>query len=222
RRADLASNLAPLGPPGKRCREMQHDATHRPRDPYRDLEQALAERRGLGRRARRARALEAERLHEDVRGQREQEPELIAEKARAAQAVQGQATLEFLDPVLDVAALTVDLVDVGGGVRQVGDHEPGVVLGRAAGMPDDLGLDDDTPLALPRARRIARLPEYVLGLAADLRPHPGPAHQSPRPLLQARIAADRDDILDRPGLQEAQDVLAREAVIDAHAHARPG
>ena len=58
-----------------------------------------------------------QRLHQDVGRQREQEPELIAAKARAAQPVQGHAGLELLDPVLDVPARAVDRVDVLGGVR---------------------------------------------------------------------------------------------------------
>jgi hypothetical protein len=74
-------------------------------DPDGAFEHALAERRRLRRRPRHPGGMEPRRLHEDVSGGGKQEPELIAEEAGAAQAVDGPALLEFLDPVLDVRAL---------------------------------------------------------------------------------------------------------------------
>ena len=92
-RADGTGNLPPRGLPWKRRREVQHDAAHRLRDPHRDLDQPLAQRGGLRRRARRAGGVLPERLHQDVGRRGEQEAELMAEKPRTAQAIQGQAGL---------------------------------------------------------------------------------------------------------------------------------
>jgi hypothetical protein len=110
-------------------------------DPHRDLQQPLAQRRGLRRGTGRPRRMSPQGLDEDVGREREQEPELIAEKPRATQPIQRQAGFEFFDPVLDIPAGALERVHVRGRVRQVGDHEAGIVLRGAARMPHDLGLD---------------------------------------------------------------------------------
>src|SRR6266508_4208844 len=55
------------------------------------------------------------------------------------------------------ATFAVDLlVDGLGRAGEVGHDEPGIVLGVAARMPDDLGLDDHAAPALPRLGGVAR------------------------------------------------------------------
>src|SRR5262249_22975644 len=62
RGADDTGDLAPRRQPGERRREVQHDAAHRAFDPDRDLDEAVAQCRDLGRGARGARDLLAQGL----------------------------------------------------------------------------------------------------------------------------------------------------------------
>src|SRR5216684_2359351 len=73
-----------------------------------------------------------ELLEEDIRGQAQQDAELVGQKSRAAGPVHLQPVMQLLEPVLHVAPLAVDLlVDGLGRAGQVGHEEPGIVLGVA-------------------------------------------------------------------------------------------
>ena len=68
---------------------------------------------------------------------------MVGPEARAAGAAEGEGVMQFLDPVLAVAARGVDLrVQPLGRVPQVGDHEARIVAQLAARVRDDFGLDD--------------------------------------------------------------------------------
>src|SRR5258707_14306997 len=58
--------------------------------------------------------------------------ELVGPELRATGAVHLQPVMQFLEPVLHVAPLAVDLVHGRRRGDQIGDHEARIVLGRAA------------------------------------------------------------------------------------------
>jgi hypothetical protein len=72
-------------------------------------------------------------------------------------------------------------------------------------MPDDLGLDDHAPLALPLAGRVPRLAEDVGGVATGLGEHAGPAHQPPTALFQPAVAGHGHEVFDALGLEALED-----------------
>src|SRR6266436_1511317 len=84
RRADRARELAPRPEPGEARRQVQDDAAHRALHPHGELDQSLAQRGDLRVRARGAARATLELLEQQVRGQREQDAELVGQKARAA------------------------------------------------------------------------------------------------------------------------------------------
>jgi hypothetical protein len=85
--------------------------------------------------------------------------------------------MQFLEPVLGVAPLTVEAVDRFRVVGEVGHHEARVVLGVAAGVPHHLGLDDDAPFAVPPLGGVAGLHVEMRCPAGGFRERPGLAHQ---------------------------------------------
>src|SRR2546425_1029389 len=211
------SKLPPRRQPREGHGQVQYDSSHRAFDPYGELEQALAQGRDLGLGAGGAGRAPAQLLEQDVRREREQDPDLVGQKARATGPIHLQPVMQFLEPVLDVAALAVELVDGLRVVPEVGHHEARIVLGRAAGMADDLGLDDHPAPPLPRPSGVPRRPIEVFGLATLSGAYAGLAHQAARPLLQPHVAGHRHDVLDVLPLQDGEQFGARKATVQPDA-----
>ncbi len=93
---------------GGRRREMEDDAAHRDNDVGPQFEQPLAQPRHLGVRTRGARGPQPKFLQEYVGRGREEHTQLIGPEAIAACPADLEPVVEFLDPILDVAARTVD------------------------------------------------------------------------------------------------------------------
>src|SRR6267378_5699518 len=107
-----------------RGREMEDDAAHGDNHVDAQFEQPLAQPRHLGARTRGARGPEAEFLHEDVRGGREEHAQLIRPEATAARAADLQPLVQFLDPIFDVATRAVDaFIEEAGRLPQIRDDE---------------------------------------------------------------------------------------------------
>ena len=122
-----------------------------------------------------ARGPQPEFLHEHVRGGREEHAQLIGPEATAARASDLESVVQFLDPILDVAACAVDpLVDEPRRLPQIRDHKARVVAGLTAGEADDFGFDHDAALVGPGPGGIARLGVDVCGLPARLALRSGP------------------------------------------------
>src|SRR2546425_4254609 len=176
--AERERDVTPRVEVRRRGREMQNDAAHGDDHVDAQFEQALAQPRYLGARARGVRGPQAEFLHEDVRGGREEHAQLIGPEATAARASDLEPLMEFLDPIFNVAAGAVDvLVDEARRLPEIRDDKARVVARLAARQADDFGLDDDATLAGPRPSRIARLGVQVLGLPAGVTQGPGLDHR---------------------------------------------
>src|SRR5665213_2970229 len=135
-------------------------------------------------------------LVEHVGGGAQQPPQLIGEEATATGAVDFQTVMQLFDPILDVPAGAVDrLVQMPGGVFEVGEHEARVVFGLAPGMTHNLSLDDDASALIPGAGSIARLAIKMSGQARFARQAPGGAHQARGSALQNLVFPHRDDVL---------------------------
>src|SRR6266481_4992689 len=165
RRADGAGDPPPRREPGERRGHVQNDSSDRALDPHGELEQPLAQRRNLCISTGGARRPAPQVLEQHIRRQREQDPELVGPEVLATGPVHLQSMMQFLEPVLDVPAPAVELVDRRRLVAQVGHHEARVVLRIAPRMAHHLGLDNHPPFALPRPGRVARLPIQMRRLA---------------------------------------------------------
>ena len=126
---------------------MKHDATDRLLDPDRELEESFARTVvssgiGVGRAGGAAPAF----LEQNVRGQRDEDPKLVAQDLRATGPIHFETVMQFLEPILGVPALAVCVVDGSGVGGEVRDHKAGVILGIAPRMADRLGLDDHAAL----------------------------------------------------------------------------
>src|SRR6266851_10028405 len=108
--ADRTREVLPRRAPGKGRRQVQYDAAHRALDPHRKLDQPLPQRGDLGVGAGGAARAALELLEEDIRGQAQQDAELVGQKSRAAGPVHLQPVMQLLEPVLHVAPLAVDLL----------------------------------------------------------------------------------------------------------------
>src|SRR5712692_1142178 len=93
-RADRARELAPRPQPRETRRQMQDDPAHRALYPHGEFDQSLPQGGDLGVRADRPARTALEFLEQDVRRQRQEDPELVAEKSGATGAV-------HLQPVID-------------------------------------------------------------------------------------------------------------------------
>src|ERR1700680_3683991 len=90
-------------------------------------------------------------------------------EATATRAPDLEPLVEFLDPIFDVAARTVDLlVDESRRLPQIRDHHAHVVAGLPAREADDFRFDHDAALVVPRPGGVAALGVDVLRLAARL------------------------------------------------------
>ncbi len=128
---------------------MQDHATHRNQHPGAQFQQPFAQGPDLSAGTVGARGPQAQLLHQHVSGGGQQHPELVGPEIAATGAVDLQV-VQFLDPVLDFAALAVNLfVDPLRTLLQVGDDEARIVFRCFAVGTDDLGLDDDAALSRP-------------------------------------------------------------------------
>src|SRR6266581_3266660 len=106
--------------------------------------------------ARRGGGLRDAESHE-ARGGGEEHAQLIGPEATAAGASDLESVVEFLDPIFNVAAGTVDtLVDEPRCLPQIRDHKARVVARLTAGEADDFGFDHHAALMRPRLGGIAR------------------------------------------------------------------
>src|SRR3989442_843526 len=156
---------------------MEDDAAYGDDHVDAQFEQPLAQPRDLGVRTRGARGPQAEFLHEDVRGGREEHAQLIRPEATATRSSDLKPVVQFLDPIFNVAAGAVDvLVDEAWRRPEIRDDKARIVARLAARQADDFGLDDDAALAGPRPGRITRLGVDMLGLPAGVTQGPGLHH----------------------------------------------
>ena len=90
-RPDRAGHLSPRRPPRGKPGQMQHDAPHRALDPRGELDQPLAQRADLRVGTGGALRLSLQGLEQDVRGERQEHPELIGQEPMATRPVHRQA-----------------------------------------------------------------------------------------------------------------------------------
>ena len=129
--AEREGDVPPRVAVGGRARQVEDDAAHGDDDVDTQFEQSLAQPRHLGAGTRGARGAHAEFLHQDVRGSREEHAQLIGPEATAARPADLEPVVQFLDPIVDVAAGTVDaLVHEARRLAQIGDDEARVVARR--------------------------------------------------------------------------------------------
>ncbi len=81
--------------------QVQHDAPHRGLDPGAEFHQMFAQGAELGRAERGARSAQAQLLVEHVGGSGQQPPQLVGQEAGATGAVDLQAMVQLLDPILN-------------------------------------------------------------------------------------------------------------------------
>src|SRR5439155_24225457 len=137
----------------ERGRQVQHDAPYRDHDVSAELEQLLAQGPDLSASQAGARGGAAHLLEQHIGGGAEQHAQLIGPEPRAAGAIDLDPVMELLDPVLELAACTVDaLVDPFRAARQVGDHEARVVPWLPPRQLPHLAREDDAALLIPGPR----------------------------------------------------------------------
>ena len=88
--------------------QMQHDSSHGGLDPRAELRQMFAQGADLGRTEGGARGSQAQLLVEHIGRGGQKPPQLVGQEAGAAGAVDLQAVVQLLDPILDVGAGAVD------------------------------------------------------------------------------------------------------------------
>src|SRR5713226_10716636 len=176
--AEREGDVTPGVEEGRRGRQMEDDAAHRPDDMDAELEQALTQRGHLRAGAGRVRGPQPEFLHEDVRGGGEEHAQLIGPEATAARAPDLESVVEFLDPIFDVAAGAVHLfVEEARRRPEIRDDESGIVPRIPAREPDHFGFDHDAAGVSPGAGGIACLRVDVFGLPARLAARPSVDHR---------------------------------------------
>ena len=149
---------------------------------------------------------------------------MIGPEATAARAVDLQAIEQRLDPVLDVAAGTVDpFIDETRRLAQVGHDEARVVARLTVAEPDDLGLYHHAAVAVPRAGSIAGVGVDVRGLAArralGLRHEQGGLGVA----LQHGVLGHRHYVVEpRLGIQVVEDLRRRKAPVESDEKPRLG
>jgi hypothetical protein len=223
RGAEAPGDLGPRGVIGEGRRQMQHKAAGTGDDPRADLEQAFAQRRDLRARVGGAGRVPPKFLQQDVRGGGEEHAQLVGPEPHATRAIDLEAVMQFLDPILDVAALTVHaLVDPARALPQIGDDEPRVVARLAARQADDFGLDEDPALGRPGARGIPHVAVHMGRLARLGGIGARDGHQGRGMLREHRVFRHADDVLDAFGVQAVEQRGIREAAIEPDAQARAG
>jgi hypothetical protein len=216
-------DVAPRVEVGRRCRQMEDEAAHRHDDVDAEFEQTLPQCGHLGAGARRARGPQPEFLHEHVRRGGEEHAQLIGPEATAAGASDLESVVEFLDPIFNVAACTVDtLVDEPWRLPQIRDHKARVVAGGTAGEADDFGFDHHAALVGPRPGGIARLGIDMLGLPARLALRPSLDHGGLGESRQHRVFRHGDDVVEAGfSVEPVEDLRRRKPAIQPYEKACP-
>ena len=159
------------------------------------LQQPVAQPRHLAAGTRSTRRPQSQFLHAHVGGGSQEDAQLVRREQTAARAVDLQPIEQFLDPILDIPASTVDLlIDKARRLPQIRHHEPRVVPRLAVSEANDFGLDHDPALVVPRAGGVAGVGIDVRGLATDLALRAGHLHGGLRMPLQHRVLRHRHDI----------------------------
>ena len=129
--------------------------------------------------------------------------------------------MQFLDPVLDFAALAVDLfVEPLRALLHVGNDEARVVFGLFAFAINHLGLDDDAAFLLPTPGRVVGVAVDMFGLSGNSGEYAGILHGLFRLALQHRVLGHRHYVFDAGlGIQKGQQARMRKAAIEANADA---
>lgn len=167
---------------------------------------------------------QAQFLHQSVGGSRQENPKLIRPEAGATGAVNGESQVQFLDPVLDIASRTIDsFIDKPGRLPKIGNDEARVVLGFAAGIPQNFSLHNNASLVRPCAGSITALSIDALGLVAFPRKPPSRSHESVGSAPQDGVFGHRDHVINS-GLfvEEVEDVRCGKAGVEADQDARSG
>src|SRR5712692_1751777 len=165
--AEREGDVTPDVEEGRRGRQMEDDAAHRPDDMDAELEQALTQRGHLRAGAGRVRGPQPEFLHEHVCRGGEEHAQLIGPEAPAARASDLESVVEFLDPIFDVAAGAVHLfVDEARRRPEIRDDESRIVSWVSAWKAHHFGLNHDAAGVRPCASGIAHCGVDVLGLPA--------------------------------------------------------
>src|SRR5208282_5735472 len=139
---------------------------------------------------------QAQLLHQDICGGGEQDTELVGPEAGATGAVDLQV-VQFLDAILDVAPLAVDMfVNPLRALFHIGDDKTGIVFGVFVGSTDDLGFDDDAARAGPRPGGVADFPIDMFSLPAAPRELTDSPHSGGGDVLQHCIFGHGDDIVE--------------------------
>ena len=157
-------------PPGVGVRrgggQVQDHAADRADDVRPQFDEPVAQPRHFGAGTGGARRRQPEFLHQHVGGGSQEDAQLDRPEPTAARAVDLQAIEQVLDPILDVAAGAVDpFIDETRRLAQIGHDEARVVARLAVAEPDDLGLDHDAAVAVPRAGSAWRCNTAFLAIA---------------------------------------------------------
>src|SRR6266403_6307674 len=143
--AEREGDVPPGIEEGRRGRQMEHEAAHRPDDMDAEREQPLSQRGHLRAGAGRARGPQPEFLHEHVRGGGEEHAQLIGPEATAARASDLESVLEFLAPIGVVGAFAVHLfVYEPRRWPKRRDDESRIVPRVSPREPHDFGFDHDS------------------------------------------------------------------------------
>src|SRR5664279_1811831 len=196
---------------------MHHHAAYRAGDQRSQFEQAYPQGLDLRLAQRRGQAVPKQR-HQIVGAGVQQQTKGVGQKTLAAQTVGGKAVLQFGNAVFTLSPVLIEVEDLRGGARTVGDH---VTQAAAAGAVFGFAADAARALspalaAMPEAA-VQTLPLGVAQVAAV-----GFFRQRLAAPLKGRIAADAEAVLDSPGLAKLVQVGNGKAGIahQADGHAR--
>src|ERR1700689_4257995 len=131
--------------------------------------------------------------------------------------------MQFLDAVLDVAALAIDpFVNPLGTLFHVGDDAIRSVFALFDGGPDNFGFDDDAAPPWPLAGLVVGFSVNMFGLSTAQRQLARSPHSGFGDPLQQRVLGHRDDIFEFGlGVQKLEHGRTREPSIPAYANLRP-
>ena len=133
-RAQRECDVPPRLEVRRRARQMQNHAADRADDVDPQLQQPVAQPRHLAAGTRSTRRPQSQFLHEHVGRGGQEDAQLVRREQTAARAVDLQPIEQFLDPILDVPASTVDLlIDEARRLPQISSP-------RTAGCPAARGL----------------------------------------------------------------------------------
>src|SRR5438445_433706 len=196
---------------------MDDDASYRNQHPGPQLQQSFAQHANLSAGTSGTGSPQAQLLHQDVRRGGEQDAKLVGPEAGATGAVDFEV-VQFLDPILYVTALAVDMfVNPLRTLFHVGDDKPGIVFGVLIGSANDLGFDDDAAIAWPLPGLVAGFPVNMFGLSAAPGELARSSHSAFGDALQHRILGHRDYIFQfRLGVQKLEHRRMREPAIQAY------